>query len=364
MFGRNTLPFYLGKRFLVSIAGVFALCCLLVFMIDFIEMLRQSGKHGDVDFQRVLYLTGLRLPAYAELLFTFAVLVGTIATLLQLNRKSELSVMRAGGMSVWQFTRPGVAVALILGIFSSTVYNPMAAMARSHSETLFAQYYGRESSFLTKAGGQSWLRQSGKDGSSVLHAAAISNGGLTLTGVTAFQFDASGRFAERLSAATANLRHGYWEIKNGWLSSKGSAPIKFDTYHLSTFLTPARVRDAVGTVISVSFWQLPTLIEVAENTGLSANQYRVQYQLLLSRPFMLVVMVLLGATVSLRSFRSGGIQSMVLLGLGGAFGLFILAEVSRQLGNAGVLAPWAAAWVPVGVAFLLTSTVLLHQEDG
>ncbi len=364
MFARLTLQIYLAKRFFTSIVGVFALCCLLVFMIDFIEMLRQSGKYGDVQFSRVIYLTLLRLPAYAELLFTFAVLVGTIATLLQLNRKSELAVMRAGGMSVWQFAQPGLAVAFMLGIFSTTVYNPFAANARAEAEQKFAVYYGRASNFISGGGSNSWFRQDGRDGSSALHAEAITEGGLSLTGVTAFRFNAEGQFAERISARSARLRQGYWEITDGWITRPGAPPSQFQQYHLSTFLTPARVRDAVGTVISVSFWQLPSLIEVAEKTGLSATQYQVQYQLLLSRPLLLIAMVLLGTSVSLRSFRSGGIQSMVLLGLGGAFGFFLLAEYARLMGIAGVLAPWAAVWVPVGVALLLTTTVLLHQEDG
>lgn len=363
--GRSTLSWYLVKQFLTAIFGVFLLCCLLVFMIDFIEMLRQSGKHGGgVGMFGVVGLTLLRLPAYAELLVTFAVLVGTIATLLQLNRKSELAVMRAGGMSVWQFTRPAIIVAFVLGVFSVTVYNPIAASARAEAERLFALYYGRESNFLRAAGDRSWFRQDGLDGSSVIHAAAVTEGGLVLTGITAFRFTKEGQFAERISGTVARLKNGYWQIEEGWVSRPGLRPIEFQAYQLSTYLTPERVRDAVGTVISLSFWELPALIEVAEKTGLSADQYRVQHQLLLSRPMLLVAMVLLGTTVSLRSFRSGGIQSMVLFGLGGAFGFFLLAEVSRQLGAAGILAPWAAVWVPVGVALLLTTTVLLHQEDG
>ena len=36
-----------------------------------------------------------------------------------LARKSELAVMRAGGMSVWQILRPGVVVGLGLGMLSA-----------------------------------------------------------------------------------------------------------------------------------------------------------------------------------------------------------------------------------------------------
>ncbi|MEO1265668.1 MAG: LptF/LptG family permease, partial [Pseudomonadota bacterium] len=211
MVRRALLQRYLAWRFFTATLGVFALCCLLVFMIDFIEMLRQSGKAGreDVGIEKVLELTLLRLPAYTELLIMFAVLVGTIATLLQLNRKSELAVMRAGGMSVWQFLAPLCIVAVLLGVFGVFVYNPLAAAARAEAERRFALYYGRESNFLKQAGDASWLRQEGPDGSSVLHGAAVTDGGQRLTSVTAFRFARDGKFVEKITGAEARLRSGF-----------------------------------------------------------------------------------------------------------------------------------------------------------
>ncbi len=90
----------------------------------------------------------------------------------------------------------------------------------------------------------------------------------------------------------------------------------------------------------------------------------MQHALLMARPALLIAMVVLAATVSLRSFRSGGIQTMVLMGLVGGIGLFLLAEVSRQIGASGLISPMLAVWVPIGVSLLVSLTVLLHQEDG
>ena len=89
--------------------------------------------------------------------------------------------------------------------------------------------------------------------------------------------------------------------------------------------------DALGSLLSVSFWELPALIEVAEKAKLSTDRLRIQYEGLLSRPILCLAMVLLAATVSLRSFRAGGIQTMVVAGLVGGFGFFLLSEVSRQI---------------------------------
>ena len=120
----------------------------------------------------------LRLPAFSEILLSFAVLVGSIGALLSLNRKSELIVMRAGGMSVWQFLRPGLAVALVLGVFAVTVYNPLAAAARSEAERLRRRGFRRRKPTCWRPPGRgSWLRQDGADGQSVMSARAAANQG-------------------------------------------------------------------------------------------------------------------------------------------------------------------------------------------
>jgi lipopolysaccharide export system permease protein len=359
-----TLRRYLVRRFLIAILGAFLICSLLVFMIDFVELLRQSGKHGRAPIGRLLLLGLLRLPAYTEFLLGFAVLVGSLAALLLLARRSELAVMRAAGMSVWQFLRPALVTAFALGVLTVGIYNPLAAAARTEAEQLFAETFGRESNFLRGQGSGTWLRQEGADGQSVLSAAAASEQGMVLREVTAFVFDRDGRFLERVEGRTARLEEGHWAIEGATVTEIGREPEEYGRYLLSTHLSPERVQDALGTVLSQSFWELPGLIEVAEKSGLSASRLRIQHELLLSRPLLLMVMVLLAATVSLRSFRGGGTQTMVVLGMVGGVGFFLLSEVSRQIGVAGLVSPRVAIWVPALVGMFVTLTVLLHQEDG
>jgi lipopolysaccharide export system permease protein len=364
--GISTLSIYISMRFLNAIFGVFALCTVLIFMIDFVEILRQAGKStaAPVPAWLMVWITILRLPAYTEILLPFAVLVGAISALLMLSRKSELAVMRAGGMSAWQFLGPGLVVAFVLGVASVTFYNPLAAAARDKSERLYADAFGREQNALRAGNSGAWLRQDGLDGQSVINASYVTKRGTNLRTITAFIYDVQGHFSERIEAKTANLSDGYWVMKSAVVAKAGREPENFDTYLLSTYLTPERVADAFGTVISVSFWELPDLIQVAEKAGISAEKLRVQYQHLLSRPLLCMAMVFLAATVSLKSFRSGGIQTMVITGMIGGFGFFLFAEISRQVGSAGLAPAWAAIWVPVLLVILVSLTVLMHQEDG
>jgi len=366
MTAATTLTRYISWRFMLAILGVFVLCMVLIFFVDFIEMLRRSGKFGSVPVTTLIWLTLLRLPAVSEAVLPFAVLIGSITGFLMLSRSSELIIARAAGMSAWQFILPGILVAFFIGVAAVTAYNPLSAFAKASSDRLYAKAFGREASIslLKTKGAGSWLRQEGVDGQSVIRAKIATDNGLSLNGVSVLLYDKDQNLFERIEADSAKLKGGRWELQNVWVSAFGRQASFQENYVLSTYLTPTQVRTALGSVASVSFWELPQFIDIAEKAGLSATKYELRYQILLSRPFLLSVMVLLAATCSLRAFRFGKIQTMVLAGLGAGFAFFLFSEVSRNFGLSGLTTPIIAAWAPAGIAGLLALTILLHQEDG
>ena len=133
---------------------------------------------------------------------------------------------------------------------------------------------------------------------------------------------------------------------------------------LPTTLTLAQVRNSFSTPETVSFWQLPSYIRSSESSGFATSGYRLQYHKLLAKPFLLAAMVMLAASVSLRFFRFGGVQKMVLSGVGAGFLLYILSKVTEDLSKAELMHPLAAAWLPVCVGGLAGFLALLYQEDG
>ena len=99
------------------------------------------------------------------------------------------------------------------------------------------------------------------------------------------------------------------------------------------------MQETFSTPETVPFWQLPYFIERAENAGLSAAAFQLQYQKLLSRPFMLATMVLLAAAFSLRFFRFGGVQKMVLGGVATGFLLYVVSKLTDDLSKAELINP-------------------------
>jgi lipopolysaccharide export system permease protein len=75
-------------------------------------------------------------------------------------------------------------------------------------------------------------------------------------------------------------------------------------------------------------------------------------------------MVLLAAAFSLRFFRFGGVQKMVLGGLASGFLLYVLSKVTDDLSKAELLPPTVGAWMPAVIGSLIGLVALLYQEDG
>jgi lipopolysaccharide export system permease protein len=359
----GTLSRYFGLRFLSAVLAVFAGTLVLTAMIDFLELMRRSGDIGDISAFFIAKITLFRVPFITERVLPFAVLVGAMFCYLNLSRRLELVVARSAGISAWQFTAPAIVIALLIGAVMTTIYNPISAILREQSTRLEADLFGFESGFRNPTSGF-WLRQRNEEGQAVINAKSSRQQGIQLGGVSVFRFDGSGRFQDRIEAKSATLEPGYWRLEGTRFYVSGIAPKEREIFRLKTTLTPAQVGESFATPETVPFWSLSSYIDAAENAGLGASGYRLQYYQLLAQPFYLVAMVLLAAAVSLRFFRMGGVQKIVLGGVAAGFLLYILAKITGDLSKAGMMAPIAAAALPAvigGVTGLLT---LLYQEDG
>jgi lipopolysaccharide export system permease protein len=268
-------------------------------------------------------------------------------------------------MSAWQFVTPAVVVAFVLGIAATLLYNPMAAAMQERSRQLEVRYLGgRADSGLQSNGNGFWVRQVNADGQSIVNALTSSDQGVRLGGVTVFTYDNDGHFLQRIEAKSALLGEGAWRLSDVRLYSTGAPPRDADAYILKTSLSPEQVRESFATPDTVPFWDLPLYIQIAEHAGLGAAAYRLQFWKLVFRPLVLSAMVLLAAAVSLRFFRFGGIQKMILSGVGAGFLLYVLSKVTDDLSKADLMHPLASASMPVVVGGLTGLVALLYQEDG
>jgi lipopolysaccharide export system permease protein len=356
---------YFGWRFLSALLAIFIGGFCLVALIDYIELVRRTGDDKNTSALINLAISLTRIPQLMEILMPFAVLVGAMMCYLNLSRRLELVIARAAGLSAWQFITPALFVALIFGGLATTVYNPVAAYLKEQSKRLEVKYIGgSQQTSLQNTGTGIWVSQKNASGQAIINAATSSDQGVRLGGVTVIIYDHDNHFRERIEAKTATLAGGYWRLLDVRRYRLNEPPVGSPEYLLETNLTVEQVRESFATPDTVSFWDLPFFIEKADRAGLAAAGYKLQYQKLLSRPALLVTMVLVAAAFSLRFFRFGGVQNMVLCGVATGFVLYVLSKITDDLSKADLLHPIAAAWLPVVIGTLTGLLPLLYQEDG
>ncbi|QBR70022.1 LPS export ABC transporter permease LptG [Beijerinckiaceae bacterium] len=353
---------YLSLRFLQMITAVFLMIFGMVYVIDFVELLRRTGDIQGLSVHYIAYLTFLRVPSVSEQILPFCVLFGAMATFLSLTRKLELLIARAVGVSVWGFMLPPVAIAAAIGIIWVTLFNPMSAVMKHRADQIEATLFGRDSKRNDDA--SLWIRQKSVDGEAFIRAKQASADGTRLTSATAYIYNRAGVFEQWIEARVGKLLPGVWQFDHVQVMSPGEESFSAGTYLLATSLSADQIVQGAVAPDSVPFWDLPAVRDVTEAAGLDGTGYRLQYHMLLARPLLFIAMVLIAAAFSLRFFRFGGIEKMVFGGVGAGFVLYVATKFVGDLGGAGLLSPPVAAWAPAVVASLLGAVALLNQEDG
>ena len=360
----RTLSRYFGTRFLSSVMATFVGIIVLAGMIDYFELMRRGADWPKATAWILAEISMFRIPQLTEHIMPFAILVGAMSCYLTLSRRLELVIARSAGISAWQFVAPALLVAFLFGAIATVAYNPIAATMHERSKRLEEQMLDESPSALQASTSGFWVRQKSPDGAAIINAQTSREQGSSLGTVTVYTFNKDGAFQERIEARTAELRDGYWQLDDTHIYSPIKPPQAADTYRLNSNLTLAQVRESFATPETVPFWDLPSYIQMADRAGLAAAGYRLQYDELLARPFLLCAMVLLAAAVSLRFFRFGGVQKMVLSGISAGFTLFVLQKITEDMSKAELMAPVVAAWVPVLIGGLTGFVALLYQEDG
>src|SRR5665811_924745 len=181
----GTLARYLGLRFLNAVLLVFAGIFGLVALIDYIELMRRAADIPNVSAILVAKTSFYRVPQVTERILPFCVLIGAMFCYLNLSRRMELVVARAAGMSAWQFVAPAAIMAFLLGIFATTVYNPVSAFLQEQSKRYEAELFGQATNALSSAGGSFWASQKDESGQkAIINAKSSRDQGISLTGVS------------------------------------------------------------------------------------------------------------------------------------------------------------------------------------
>jgi len=376
---KNSLPlrlyYYIAKEFFYKFILLSAFVSAIIFVIDLSELL-DSAQENFVPFIILLKIIVLHIPAWLESLFQFLILFATMFTLIKLSHNSEINVIKAGGISVWQFLSPIIVSSFAIGVFVVLIFNPFVALTSNKAQQLENKYFNNElEDFITSVNGI-WLRQqyleleNGKlkeKGDIVVRTGKVYKESMILKNVVFVYFDFDFQYLKRINAKKARLEDKMWVLKDVTVIREGEKSKYFENMLVPTNLDKKFIlntlKNKYESVENVPFWQLVTLIRTLEFSGFDVTKFKLHLFYLLVLPFLFVAMVLIASYFALDNIRNNKSLVMLTKGIVSGFFVYIVSNVFLQFGSVGKLSIFNAVWLPTLIYLLVGVMLIIRKED-
>lgn len=364
---------YILIQCLSGLALVLGIFLLAIVMIDVVEQLRTVGGDVAITLLDALRLSLMKLPMIVEQTLPFALLAAAMMAFTRLNRRSELSIIRASGLSAWRFLAPVMILGIGLGLFSSMLLNPFAARLTQSYQVERARLLDLGLSTIAVADTGVWLRQGDDSSQLVIHARRVEDNGRVLRDVKIIEEQRlyEGRqptsdfaFVRRIDARQAILNDGFWQLEDIVENLPNQLPERRDSLAIPTSLDAVSLFDRFASPDTVGFWDLPGFIRETRAAGLDTSRYIMRWHGLTAMPVLFVAIGLIGAVACLRLQRLGGTSRLMAIGVLTALGLYFFTRFASSLGATGAAPPAIAAWSPPLFVLFACLAFIAYREDG
>jgi lipopolysaccharide export system permease protein len=242
-----------------------------------------------------------------------------------------------------------MALGVVLGFVGDGV---LVSLTRAMSANLPA----------ANSGDELWLKQSGDGVDYVMVSRRPHPGGAVLEDVTIFLPVELG--GPRIEATRAELRNGAWEIADGTRYSAEQPAQRLTDFRVPTTSTPGDMGARLASPHDMTFLELLQLGARRFNEPELKTGINMRIATLVALPIMLAASLLLAFAFTTGYRRTNKYGGTVLYGIVLGFVFYVVTELARRAGYAGVLQPTIAAFGPAFVAMVVGTTVLLFREDG
>ena len=348
---------------LVSLVILFIIFTFFELIGDILRYRTPLSIVGDYLLNLVPFILNLVLPLVS--------LVAVLITFGELNRKSELTAMKATGISLYRIVAPMLVVATLLSgllfIFDET-YLPAA---NRRQEALLSVIKGKPAQTFLRPD-RKWIsgQTSGPKGSQaeptrIFYYQFFDPDKNDFANLTVFEFQ-PGTFnlTRRIFAQSARWddKLNEWVFEDGWQRTfHGESIASYQPFTVSTFPEiheePSYFKKEDRQSQEMSYTELATYIQDLKQSGFDTMRLRVQLNRKLAYPLMTLVLAILAIPFSLFAGKRGGIA-----GIGTAIGVaicyWVIAGIFENLGDVNSLPAILAAWSP-DLLFAIAGTYLL-----
>ncbi len=352
--GLTLLDGYVVKLYLSWLSLAF-LGLLGIFYISTFIDLSDKLFRGETDGRTLLAYFWFATPQFIYYLIPVSALVATLVTIGLLTKSSELTVMKACGISLYRVAAPLLLFGALWGGFLFVLEETVLASANRRAEELRHVMRGGSPQTFDVINRQ-WIV--GKTGS-IYHYVYFDPRRDQLNGLSVYEFD-GGQLSKRTFAAEAVFGEG-WEGHDVWERefTAGSTAMPFKTFAEQDLpLEPPEYFETQRPAADrMSYGQLRAYIGELRASGFDVVQPVAALHRKLSFPLVSIIMTLIALPFAVTTGCRGAMYG-VGIGIAVSAVYWIVISIFAAIGDAGLLAPVLAAWAP-NVLFGTSAVYLL-----
>ncbi len=344
--------FYLVRIFVKNSIIVFASLVVVFIVIDYISNMRGFSKATFID---VVEYYWYYLAWFLGLIFPIGFLLSSMMSMVALAKNSELTAIKAAGISFTRLTIPMLFIGIFLSVSSFYLGEKILPEANASRKQLWEDIKAGTPREKRGVSTQYSPRELKRDffffvGENTTYRFGQFRAEPQLAHRVSRVVFSGNRIVENLTAEKMVYVENQWAFINGRIKSFADerfVQTTFDTLPDSTLTVPPgemTARLTRSTVDYMSYWELKNHLQKAISRGEKASEFIADLQFKLALPVMNFIVILLGLSITARAGRKGGAVSFG-IGLLLVFTYWVMSQFGLALGKKEVLNPIFSAWI-------------------
>jgi LPS export ABC transporter permease LptG/LPS export ABC transporter permease LptF len=344
---------YVLREFLTTFVLVLVSLVMLFLVFTFFELLGDIIRNRTPLVTVGEYLINLT-PSMIYIITPLAVLVAVLVTFGVLTRTSELTAMKATGISLYRVMVPILVVAVLLAVALFVFDQSYLPGANRRQEALRSVIKGKPAQTFLRPD-RKWIfgrQEPGKPGR-IFYYQFFDPAQGRFANLTVFEFNPENfSLSRRVFASSAHWEPQLhqWILEQGWERRfDGEAVSSYSQFNVESYPEideqPQYFIKEAHQSQEMSFVELQRYIRDLGQSGFDTKRLSVQLNRKLADPLITLVMAVLAIPFALSMGKSGSLTGIA-AAIGLAVAYWVVAGTFEALGVVNILPALLAAWSP------------------
>jgi lipopolysaccharide export system permease protein len=337
---------YILERYLSVLAiSLFASVTLFIVfeMLDRMSVFIREGASLWLILQYIIF----KIPLIVQLMLPVSAMVATLISIGRLSQLSEITAMRAGGLSVQYLVRPLLIVGVILSGFGYLLTETIVPATTKKFDEVYHLDIRRKVEKGSFSRSNFWYRE----GNKFINVGHYDSKNSKLQDVSIYEVDPDFTIRKRVDAKEANFGRSSligWTLYNA-TETELTAKNRFSSsrFRQIPMVTKKEPQDFYNMEVNTDALSSSALRRHAENLaaeGVPVTKLMVDLAAKKAFPLVCLIVIMTAFPFALIPARSGNLSVAFLAGISLGFLYYVVHAFSLSLGNGELIPVTAAAW--------------------